>query len=51
MYSDINGIKLSELSTYTTYTVTVSAMSGGGTGIKTGLLYVGEYFVLTVAEL
>lgn len=42
IYSDINGIKLTGLSTYTTYTVSVAALSGGGTGVKSGLLYVGE---------
>lgn len=45
VYSDISGTKLTGLLTYTTYTVTVSAMSGGGTGVKTGLLYVGTYYV------
>ncbi len=42
VYSDINGLKLTGLTTYTTYKVSVSAMSGGGTGVKSGLLYVGK---------
>lgn len=42
IYSDINGIKLTGLSTYTTYKVSVSALSGGGTGVRSGVLYVGK---------
>ena len=42
VYSDINGIELTGLSTYTTYKVSVSALSGGGTGIKSDVLYVGK---------
>ncbi|XP_028392900.1 uncharacterized protein LOC114517402 [Dendronephthya gigantea] len=40
IYSDINGITLTGLSTFTTYTVSVAALSGGGTGVKSDVLYV-----------
>ena len=42
IYSDVNGLKITGLSTYTTYKVTVSALSGGGNGVKSGKLYVGK---------
>ena len=45
VYSDINGIKITGLSTYTTYKVSVAAISGGGTGAKSGTLYIGRYYV------
>ncbi|XP_028409028.1 uncharacterized protein LOC114531613 isoform X2 [Dendronephthya gigantea] len=40
VYSDINGIKLTGLETYTTYQVQVAAMSGGGRGVWSDILYV-----------
>ena len=45
--SDVNGVRLTGLETYTTYQVRVAAASGGGRGVFTGILYIGK-LVLSV---
>ena len=43
IHSDINGVKLTGLETYTTYQVRVAAVSGGGRGTFTSILYIGKF--------
>jgi hypothetical protein len=38
-----NNVKITGLSTYTTYKVSVAAVSGGGKGVTSRILYVGKY--------
>ena len=42
VYSNINGFSLTGLATYTTYTVSMAAISGGGVGVHSEILYIGK---------
>jgi hypothetical protein len=45
-----NSVTFTGLSTYTTYKVSVAAISGGGKGVPSRLLYVGKYYKLVGFE-
>ncbi len=47
IHSDINGVRLTGLETYTTYQVRVAAVSGGGLGAFSSILYVGKFVGIT----